>query len=53
MTMKKIWIMLPLALTACKTTEVVNCGNAARVRAAAVLAVQAVDRACPAVTWTQ
>ena len=42
--------LLPLALlcalTACKTMPV-SCTNAPKVRAAAALALQALDRACP------
>ena len=47
--MKKIIIIpLMLALAACKTMPgVVSCDNADRVRAAAALAMQALDRACP------
>lgn len=43
-------LILPLALllslTACKTMPV-SCDTAPRVRAAAALALQALDRACP------
>lgn len=40
-------ILLPLlALTAC-ATPVATCDNAAKVRAAAALALQALERACP------
>lgn len=37
-----------LAIAACSTTSnLVSCDNADKVRAAATLAIQAVDRACP------
>ena len=50
---KIIWLLPALALSGCATTsKIVNCENASRVRAAAVLAIQAVDRACP-LTLTQ
>lgn len=49
MTMGKFLSIAALvALSGCATTsKIVNCDNAAKVRAAAALAIQAVDRACP------
>jgi len=45
--MKRLLPLLPLVLLAgCKSMEV-NCDKAAKVRAAAALAVAAVDRICP------
>ncbi|WP_156448161.1 hypothetical protein [Sphingobium sp. CCH11-B1] len=41
--------LLPLLLLAgCTTMPAVNCANADRVRAAAALALQTLDRVCPA-----
>ncbi|MEA3390009.1 MAG: hypothetical protein U9R64_12165 [Pseudomonadota bacterium] len=37
-----------LALGMCATLPTVNCANADRVRAAAALALQTLDRVCPA-----
>ncbi len=40
--------LLLLCLPGCTTLQsAVTCNNAARVRAAAVLAIQALDRTCP------
>lgn len=39
-------ILLPL-LASCATIPTPSCDNAARVRAAAALALQALDRVCP------
>jgi hypothetical protein len=38
---------LVAVLTSCTTLPAVNCANAAKVRAAATLALQALDRVCP------
>ena len=40
--------LVPLLLLAgCQSVPAVNCANAARVRAAAALALQTLDRVCP------
>jgi len=48
--MKRLIPIFALVLSACATTstrDVINCNNAAKVRAAATLALQALDRVCP------
>lgn len=47
--MKRLIIAaLPLCLPACTTLQKVDCAKADKVRAAATLALQTLDRVCPA-----
>ncbi|WP_161626741.1 hypothetical protein [Sphingobium lactosutens] len=41
------WLAPLFLLTACQSMPAVNCENADRVRAAAALALRALDRVCP------
>lgn len=40
-------VLAPLLLAACQSMPAVTCDNADRVRAAAALALRALDRVCP------
>ncbi|MEJ7933472.1 hypothetical protein WG907_04270 [Sphingobium sp. AN558] len=45
--MKRFLLLPVLLLAGCASVPAVNCTNAAKVRAAATLALQAIDRVCP------